>query len=38
VFPEEVSGLPTKRDLDFSIDLMLGVVSASILPYKMSVP
>jgi hypothetical protein len=26
VFPEEVPGLPPKRDLNFSIDLVFGVV------------
>jgi hypothetical protein len=26
VFPKEVLGLPTKRDLDFTIDLVLGAV------------
>jgi len=25
VFPEEVSGLPPKRELDFSIELVLGM-------------
>ena len=29
VFLEEVSGLPPKRDIYFSIDLMLGVVPTS---------
>ena len=38
VFPKEVFGLPTKRDLKFSMDLMLGVVLASRVPYRMSMP
>jgi hypothetical protein len=42
VFAEEVPGLPPKRDLDFSIDLMRGVVPALVpasrVPYRMSAP
>jgi hypothetical protein len=38
VFPEEVPGLPPKRDLDFSIDLVPGAVPASKVPYIMSTP
>jgi hypothetical protein len=38
VFPEEVPGLPPKRDLDFSIDLVPGVVPTSKVPYRMSTP
>jgi len=38
VFPEEVPGLHSKRDLDFSIDLVPGAVLTSKLPYKMSTP
>jgi hypothetical protein len=38
VFPEEVLGLPPKRDIDFSIELMPGVVPMSRAPYKMSTP
>ena len=29
VFPEEISGLPTKRELDFTIELVLGAVPSS---------
>ena len=29
VFSEEILGLPTKRDLDFTIELVLGVVPKS---------
>jgi hypothetical protein len=38
VFPEEVSGLPPRRDIDFSIELALGAVSVSRKPYRMSKP
>jgi hypothetical protein len=38
VFPEEVSGLPMKRDLDFSIYLVPGSVPSSKVPYRMSTP
>jgi hypothetical protein len=38
VFPEEVSGLPTRRDIDFSIELAPGVVLVSRTPYRMSTP
>jgi hypothetical protein len=34
----EVLGLPPKRDIDFSINLMLGVAPMSKYPYKMSTP
>jgi hypothetical protein len=36
VFPEEVPELPPKRDIDFSIDPILGVVPTSKVPYRMS--
>jgi hypothetical protein len=38
VFLEEVSGLPPRRDIDFSIELAPGAVSVSRTPYKMSTP
>jgi hypothetical protein len=38
VFSEEVPRLSLKRDLDFSIDLLLGVVPTSKVPYRMSTP
>jgi hypothetical protein len=38
VFLEEVSGLPPRRDIDFSIELSLGAVSVSRTPYRMSTP
>jgi hypothetical protein len=38
VFPEEISGLPPRRDIDFSIELAPGAVSVSRTPYRMSMP
>eukprot|EP00253_Pinus_taeda_P030735 PITA_30735 len=38
VFPEEIPGLPPKRNIDFTIDLMPGTAPVSQEPYKMSVP
>jgi hypothetical protein len=38
VFPEEVPGLPLRRDIDFSIELALGAVPVSRTPYRMSTP
>jgi hypothetical protein len=38
VFLEEVPELPLKIDLEFSIDLVPGVVPASKVPYMMSTP
>jgi hypothetical protein len=38
VFPEEVSGLPPRRNIDFSIELVPGAVSMSRTPYRMSTP
>jgi hypothetical protein len=38
VFPEEVPGLPPRRDIDFSIELAPRVVSVSRTPYRMSTP
>jgi hypothetical protein len=38
VFPEELLGLPSRRDIDFSIELTLGAVPASRTPYRMSTP
>jgi hypothetical protein len=38
VFPEEVPGLPPKRDIDFSIELVPGAVPMSRAPYRMSTP
>jgi hypothetical protein len=36
VFSEEVLGLPSRRDIDFSIELALGEVPMSRTPYRMS--
>jgi hypothetical protein len=36
VFLEEVSGLPSRRDIDFSIELAPGVVPVYRTPYRMS--
>jgi len=38
VFPEEVPGLPLRRDIDFSIELAPGAVPVSRTPYTMSTP
>ena len=38
VFPEEVPGLPPKRDADFTIELIPGAAPVSRAPYRMSVP
>ena len=38
VYPQEISILPPKQDLDFSIELTPGSVSASKSPHHMSAP
>jgi hypothetical protein len=38
VFPKEVSGLPSRRDIEFSIELASGAVPVSRTPYRMSTP
>lgn len=38
VFPEEVSGLPPRRDIDFSIELTPRAILASRTPYRMRMP
>jgi hypothetical protein len=38
VFPEEIPGLPPRRDIDFSMELAPGVVPVSRTPYRMSMP
>jgi hypothetical protein len=35
---KEVSGLPPKRDIDFSINLMPGAAPVSKTPYRMITP
>jgi hypothetical protein len=37
VFQEEIPGLPPKREIDFSIDLVPGAVPVSKAPYRMNV-
>jgi len=36
VFPNEVSGLPPSRDVDFTVDLVLGAGPVSMTPFKMA--
>ena len=36
VFPEELPGLPLEREVEFSIDLILGTTPISIAPYRMA--
>ena len=38
VFLDEIPGLPPKRDIDFTIELVLGVALESKEPYRMSTP
>jgi hypothetical protein len=38
VFPDEVPGLPPKRDIDFTIDLVPRATPMSKTPYRMSTP
>ena len=38
VFPDEIPGLPPKRDIDFIIELVPGVAPVSNTPYEMSTP
>ena len=38
VFPDEVPGLPPKRDIDFTIELVPGAAPVSRAPYRMSTP
>eukprot|EP00253_Pinus_taeda_P021979 PITA_21979 len=38
VFPEEIPGLPPKRDIDFTIELVPGAAPVSRAPYHMSTP
>ena len=37
-FPNDVPGLPPKRDIDFIIELVPGAAPVSRAPYKMSTP
>ncbi|XP_027915012.1 uncharacterized protein LOC114174372 [Vigna unguiculata] len=36
VFPDEVPGFPPSRDVDFTIDLILGAGPGSVAPYRMA--
>ena len=38
VFPDEIPGLPSKRDTDFTIELMPGAAPVPKTPYRMSMP
>lgn len=38
VFPEDIPGLPPKRDIDFTIELVPGATPVSRAPYRMSMP
>eukprot|EP00253_Pinus_taeda_P019414 PITA_19414 len=38
VFPEEIPGLPPRRNIDFTIELVPGAAPVSRAPYRMSVP
>eukprot|EP00253_Pinus_taeda_P022928 PITA_22928 len=38
VFPEEIPGMPPRRDFDFTIELIPGAAPVSWAPYRMSVP
>ena len=37
VFSEEIPGLPAKREFDFTIELILGVLPNSKAPYRMNI-
>ena len=36
MFPEELSGLPPHREIEFVIDVVPGATLASITPYRMA--
>ena len=38
MFPDEIPGLPPKRDIDFTIELVLGAAPVSKIAYGMSIP
>ena len=38
VFPDEIPGLPPKREIDFTIELVSGVAPVCKTPYRMSTP
>ena len=37
-FPDEIPGLPPKRDINFTIELVPGETPVSKAPYRMSTP
>ena len=37
-FSNEILGIPPKRDIDFTIELVLGAAPVSKAPYRMSTP
>ena len=37
-FPDEIPGIPPKRDIDFIIELVPGATPVSKAPYRMSTP
>ena len=37
VFPKEILGLPPRRELDFTIELVPGAVPSSKAPYRMNI-
>ena len=38
VFPEELPGIPLEREVDLSIEIVLGTAPVSRAPYKMAPP
>ena len=36
VFPEDLPGLPSDREIEFAIDLVLGIAPISMAPYRMA--
>ena len=38
VFPDEIPGIPPKRDIDFTIELVPGKAPVSKTPYRVSTP
>ena len=38
LFPDEIPGLPPKRDIDFTIELVLGAAPVSRALYRMHTP
>ncbi|KAM1168444.1 hypothetical protein TB2_029858 [Malus domestica] len=36
IFPEDLAGLPPAREVEFTIDLLLGTIPISLAPYRMT--